>query len=351
METLNPETFLEFDKHKLMVPIVDESVGLNGFIAIHREHTPYPSLGATRLWMYTSPEKALRDAFRLSRLMSYKSALAGLPYGGAKGVLISPPGGVPNRKALFQAYAREVNKLEGKFVTGTDLGLSDIDLSVMRWESTHIIGEGVNAGYFTALGVFLCIQLVFTQLFGTSELSERTFAIQGIGKTGFELLALLYNAGARKVYIADLDWNKLSEAQKKFPAIMAIDVAEIHKQEVDIFSPCALGGILNFKTIPELHTKAIVGSANNQLATSADGDLLHERGIIYVPDYLANAGGLMSVVDQYENKQHEDARILERIKTIPKTLASVLQTSATQKKPTYSVADDLARILIEDSRI
>src|SRR3989338_2882294 len=209
--------FPEFDNHTLVARIDDTSVGLRGYIAIHRNRGA-PSLGATRLWAYATEEEALRDALRLSRLMSYKSALAGLPYGGAKATIIASPEALRDRAALFKAYGKKVNELMGQFVTGTDVGVDEADLQAMKESTSFVIGSGVNSGYFTAQGVYYGIQEAFRHLYGSPDIKGHTFAIQGVGKTGGELLQLLYDDAAQ-IVIADINEERLREVQRTFPNI------------------------------------------------------------------------------------------------------------------------------------
>lgn len=340
----NYRSYAEFDNHFLVQPISAPGVGLEGYICIHKKRTVHPSLGATRLWKYDTKEEALRDALRLSRLMSFKSALAGLPYGGAKAALIMPPGGLNgNRVDFFKAYAEEVNKLNGKFVTGTDVGVADQDLSIMRQVTQNVIGESIDSGYYTAWGIYYCLEVLFSALYGSAAFSGRSFAIQGLGKTGMSLLKLLADNGARIIYVADINQAVVKEAEEKYPFIKPVKHDEIHKQAVDVYCPCALGGALNLTTVNELHCKSIVGSANNQLADPQIGLMLYRKKIIYAPDYLVNAGGIISVVDEYEYKKDSNIdRIKQKIKKIPVMFSQILQKSIAEDRPPHQIADEIA---------
>ncbi len=347
MVSYNYQEWPEFDNHEQVVAFEDPSVGLRGFIVIHATHPSFPSLGATRLWSYENETEALLDALRLSRLMSYKSALAGLPYGGAKAVLMHDTRLVLHREALFQAYARQIELLEGRFVTGTDVGVEEADLWHMKQGTSFVIGNGVNAGYFTALGVWRSIQVVIQKLFGSDNLRERRFAIQGLGKTGMALLKLIEAAaGGAQVVATDLNPGILAEVRWRFPNVKLVDSQEIYDQPVDIFCPCALGGVLNEATVPRLKCRAIVGSANNQLSGALIGEVLARAGILYAPDYLVNAGGLISVVDQYENKQQNSERVMEKLWRITEMLKQILNESRTTGETPESIADRLARQVI-----
>lgn len=345
------KTLLEFDNHEKVVRLEDPSVGLVGYIAIHRIHPKYPALGATRLWGYVSEEDALRDALRLAQLMTYKSLLAGLPYTGAKAALFITPKileSQENRDAFFRAYAREVNKLEGKFVTGTDVGVSNDDLTIMSKESPHMIGHGVDSGYFTALGVKAGIEVALQKVFGSSDLSKRTFAIQGLGKTGLSLLKLLYKESF-KIFVADVDPKTVSYVKFHFPNVEVVDSTVIHAQDVDVFSPCALSHSLTEVTVPELRCAIVAGSANNQLETKEVGELLRKRGILYAPDFVINAIGLISVVDQFENGSYfSKNRILKKIDDIRSSLGSIFDASRAEHKATNIVAGEIGKQRLDD---
>ena len=340
----------EFDNHVAVIQLSDPRVGLEGFIAIYNDRDGQPSLGATRVWAYPTLQEAARDALRLSKLMSYKSIMAGLPYGGAKAVLCEPAGGIVDRPAYFRAYAEQVNWLRGRFVTGSDIGVSADDVHSMRAVSEFIIGAGVNAAYFTAYGVVEAIKVCLERLYGSADLAGRKFAIQGVGKTGGELLALLHTQGA-VLTVSDVDQDKLATVVRAFPGVQVVSPEAIYSQAVDIFSPCALGGILNSRTVPLLRCRAVVGSANNQLAESNVAHLLREREIMYAPDYVVNAGGLISVVDQYQHQTHRHDRILEKIRTIPHMMGVIMERSQIASQPSVEVAHDLAHSILRQQAL
>lgn len=339
------ERLSEFDNHKVVSFIHDSKSGLKGFIAIHSVNSNYPSFGATRFWHYDADVEALSDALRLSRMMSYKSALADLPYGGAKGVIMHPYSRVKDRKQLLQAYAQRVNYLGGRFVTGTDVGLNGKDIQVMRQESSYIVGTKVNPEQFTGLGIFYSIQECLGEIFGTDKISGRSFAIQGLGKVGSELLRLLYQRGG-KVFAADISRKKIEQVRKSFPKIEIVKPADIHKLEVDVYSPCALSNALNILRAKQLRCKIVAGGANNQLANERVGEVLYERGILYAPDYVINAGGLISVVDEYENKSSNTKRLSERVSAIKSRVRKILNESKKQNLPPNVIADEMGRNII-----
>ena len=334
--------FSEFDNNYKIVELNHPEIGLTGFISIHRHIKDFPALGATRFWKYNNKEDALRDSLRLSRLMTYKSILAGLPYTGAKATLIDNGLKENQRKEFFKIYAEEVNKLNGEFVTGTDVGVSNDDLEVMRQNSSYIIGTGVDSGFFTAEGVFLGIKVALKKVFGSDEISGRTFAIQGLGKTGWPLLNLLLKHGAKKVYVSDLKRLTKLKAMFKNSRIKILDHREIALQEVDVFSPCALSGAINKDNRHLLRCKIVAGSANNQLDNLDTGIYLKERGILYAPDFVINAAGLISVVDQYENQVHNPDRIINKIQKIGDSLDLIFERSRQEKKSTLEVAESIA---------
>jgi len=334
--------FSEYDNHAQIVEINDAGVGLHGYIAIHRRRGDAPSLGATRLWTYENEASALKDALRLSRLMSFKSALAGLPYGGAKAVLISPPGGIRNRDAFFNSYAKKLNELQGVFVTGNDMGVDLLDIDILKKNTSFVIGQGINSGYFTALGMFYCLEVMFEAIGKGELLKTWSFAIQGLGKTGSAFLELLVAAGVDAITVADIDVKKEQIMKSLFPRIRMVATEQIHRQQVHVLSPCALGGIINSNTINDLRCKAILGSANNQLASPDLYNILHEKGIVYCPDYLVNAGGIISVVDQFEHTVHDEDRIRQQVKKIAITLETILRQSLERNISPQEIADELA---------
>lgn len=343
METLKIESFPEFDKHRFVGFFYDEKCGLKGFIAIHRGGIDAPAFGATRFWQYESDVDAIRDVLRLSRLMSYKSALANLPYGGAKAVLISPAfkNNPQRRRSLLQEYARRVNYLRGSFVTGTDAGLDQQDLTVMRKVSPYMVGARVNPEYFTGMGLFYSTQVCLEEVFGTPSLSGRTFAIQGLGKVGMEFLKLIY-ADSEKIFAADIDNAKVRRAKRLFPRIQIVSPAAAHKQRVDVFAPCALSDALTRDYVHEMYAKIVAGGANNQLAHAGVGELLYNLGILYAPDYVINAGGLISVTDEFEHPKPSIERVAKKVERIGDTLRNIFAKSKKEHRATNLVADEIA---------
>jgi leucine dehydrogenase len=343
------ESLPEFDAHALVSFADEPSTGLRSVIAVHRANKSVPSFGATRFWHYASEEEGVRDALRLSRGMSYKAALAGLPCGGAKGVIFAPhevrEEAEAERATLIEAYAERVNLLGGRFITGTDVGIRQSDLALMKEKSQYIVGFNDNSTAFTALGILNSVKAALKEAFGSAEISGRTFAIQGLGKIGGALLADLAEAGAARIFVCDIDPARVEEMTKKYPQALAVAPEDIAKQEADIFSPCALSGAITEENAPQLAFKAVVGGANNQLASDAAGDILFDRGIVYAPDYVANAGGLIAVFDEYQNKEYNRARVEQAVAHIPETLGKIFSASKGEKLAPHRVANRMAEAI------
>lgn len=324
---LDPTQFPEYDAHHEVVEVHNPVIGLTGFIAIHRLNNGFPSLGATRWREYPTEAAALRDALRLARLMTSKSQAVGLPYGGAKGVLVSTPLALQHRTEVLEEYAAKVTTLQGRFITGSDMGIVDDDLHIMKKITPFVIGEGVPAAYWTAWGVVYALQTVLENLYHSKTLLGHSFAIQGLGKTGRELLKLLYHEGLTRIYITDTDERLAQHIQKKFPRTILVPPHAIYEQEVDVFCPCGGGAVLNLDTVFRLRCRAIVGSSNNQLASPEIVAVLKERGIIYAPDFIVNAGGLLSVVDHFtHDRVYQPARVKKVLWRIPEVLKNFLGT-------------------------
>jgi leucine dehydrogenase len=337
----NVEDLPEFDDHRLTTFLYDKESNLRGYIAIHRGGIARPAFGATRLWHYNSGIEAFRDTLKLSKMMSYKAALAGLRYGGGKGVIISRPSSLKNRNLLLKSYARRVNYLGGNFITGADVGLNKRDLKLMLKETSFMVGVTGNPEEFTALGLFYSIQACLREIFDREDIERRSFAIQGLGKVGVELLKLIYKDSA-KIFIADIDEARVKAVKKMFPKVRAVRASEIHKQPVDVYSPCALSNSLNDKSIASLRCRIIVGGANNQLENDYIGELLYKLGILYAPDYVVNAGGLISAIDEFENISFSSRRTRKKVENIKNTLQQIFIKSRRIHKAPSLVANEMA---------
>ncbi len=329
----------EFDNHKLVTFVFDKESGLQGFIAIHRGNGKHPSFGATRLWDYNSEESALRDALRLSRTMSYKAAIAGLKYGGAKAALLK--NGHINRDKLLKSYAERVNFLSGHFVTGTDVGISDTDVKKMRRRSKFFVGVKTNPARYTGLGVYFALQACLKERFGDETMLDKSIAIQGLGKTGSELLKLVYQESS-KIYVTDLNKDTLRNIKKLFPKVIIVSPDKIHFLKADVFSPCALYHTINKANVEELQFKIICGSANNQLESDSLADELYRMKILYAPDFVVNAGGLISVVDEYEYGNFRVKRVVKRVEVIKTNIKKIIRKSKRTGRSTDKIARELA---------
>lgn len=307
--------------HERVLIAADEASGLRTLIAVHNTARG-PGFGGCRVWAYENDLAAHHDALRLSQGMSYKNALANLPFGGGKAVIVKPKGEF-NREQLFAAFARAVDSLQGAYITAEDVGTTTADMRVVQRHTQYVSGiprEGAFGGDpspKTAWGVFVSVQAGAKAVLGRSDLQGLTVAIQGLGAVGWHLAEFLHQAGA-KLTVADIDPTKTAKAQAQFGATV-VGVDQILAAPVDVLAPCALGASLNAATIPTLQAKLVCGAANNQLALPSDGNLLAERGIAYLPDYLVNAGGIISVAREYRGEGEEQAvmaevsRIAERV--------------------------------------
>lgn len=288
-------TLMERGGHQQVTVVRDPSAGYVGILAIHSTVLG-PAVGGTRVWRYGSFDEAVADALRLSRGMTFKNALAGLPFGGGKAVLLGPaPEGGKEREAFFRAHGRAVEGLGGRFVTAEDVGTSPADMAVAALETRYVAGLERGMGDpspYTARGVLRAMEAGAVERWGTSDLAGRRVALQGLGNVGMHLARLLRARGARLV-VADVAEAKVAEARQQLGA-EAVATRDILAVEADILAPCALGGILDRDTVEGLRVEVVCGGANNQLRALEDGDRLAARGILYVPDYVANAGGVIT---------------------------------------------------------
>lgn len=338
----------EFDDHALVSFASEKKSGLTAVIALHRSNPVIPSFGATRFWHYTSSLEGVKDALRLARLMSYKAALAGLECGGAKGVIIADrdPHTLSNleRTNLLETYAARVNLLGGQFITGTDVGIKQGDLDILRRKSRHIIGFNDNSTEFTAVGVFESVKAALVEVFGSPELVGRSFAIQGLGKVGEGLLSRIYEpvGTTGKIFVSDIDPVRVEEVKARYPRIIVVSSDDIDRQETDIFAPCALSGAINRKNVGRLAFKIVVGGANNQLENESVGDTLYDRKILYAPDYVVNAGGLIAVFDEYKHPSYDRARVEKAVLRIPGMLRKIYAESRAENIAPSRIANRIA---------
>ncbi len=325
--------------HEEVVLCSDPSSGYRGIIAVHSTKLG-PALGGTRFWSYADDEAALTDALRLSRGMTYKNAVAGLNLGGGKSIIIGD-NRTKDREKIFRAHGRFVESLGGRYVTAEDVGTSTADMDFVHLETGHVAGLAGKSGDpspVTAHGVFRSVQASAMEKWGSDNLSGKTISIMGCGHVGQYLAKELHEAGA-KLIVSDID----AERAKKVAAATGAQIVEgdaIFSADADIFAPCALGGIINDKTIPMLKVVIVSGGANNQLLEERHGDVLTEKGILYAPDYVANAGGVINVYGEVSGWDAQ--RALDKADDIYDTILKVFEISKKEGIPTYRAADRLA---------
>lgn len=326
----------------LIQPVKDGET-LYGFIAIHRGNKEHPAFGATRIRQYTGVKEALSDVLNLSFLMSHKAALAGIRYGGGKGVLLDGPhmATINGRAHALRIYAEHVNQLGGKFITGSDLGVTQEDVDYLSTHSPYIVGIKEDPTTHTANGLLHSIEVVAEEVLNKSDLSDISIAIQGVGKVGGALLDILHDK-VGYIVIADTDQERALLLVSRYPNVRVVSPDEILFQKVDILIPCALGGVFTKQNAHMVEARAIVGSANNQLDSDEVGDMLHKRGIFYAPDYLVNAGGLISVVHEFE--QTADSHLLtEKVQNIKRELRDIIRKSKEESVAMHRIANRTAQ--------
>ena len=336
------KTLPEFDNHQQIVELNDPISGLKGFIAIHNT-TLGPALGGTRIFPYKSKLLALKDVLKLSHAMTYKCAIAGLPFGGGKGVIIADPNDKNILKKL-KSYATAVNQLKGLFHTGEDVGLSEKQVQYMLKFSPHFIGKSNLAGDpspFAGESAFLCTKVALKHLTGSDDLTDKIVAIKGVGKTGSALAKHLCKNGA-KVFVTDINIKAVKALIKECPKITAVTLQKLMDIQADIYCPCAMGNDINKQSIKKIKAKLIVGTANNQLENIGLAKKLQQLGIMHIPDYVANAGGLIDVADELLPGGYKLNRVEKNIKKLQNTLWDILKTSAeTHSNPDF-VANEKA---------
>jgi leucine dehydrogenase len=330
--------------HEQLVFCHDQSSGYRGIIAIH-DTTLGPALGGTRFWNYANEEEAVTDALRLSRGMTYKNAVAGLNLGGGKAVIIGD-NRTTRREMIFRAHGRFVESLGGRYITAEDVGTGTADMDFVHMETNHVAGLENKSGDpspVTARGVFRAIQASAMARWGSESVKGRTVIVQGLGSVGLNLSRELHAAGA-KLVVTDIDRARVERAVSEFSA-RAVDPAAIYSQAGDIFAPCALGGIINDETLPQLKVEIVAGAANNQLLEQRHGDDLEARGMLYAPDYVANAGGVINVYGEVAGWTRD--RALRKADEIFDTTLGVFEIAKEFAIPTYVAADRLAVRRIE----
>jgi leucine dehydrogenase len=342
MEIINHHSGTE---HERVLFGRDEASGYRGIIAIHSTRLG-PALGGARFWNYASEADALTDVLRLSRGMTYKNALAGLPFGGGKSIIIGDNRTTTGREELFRAHGRFVETLGGSYLTAEDVGTSTADMEFVLCETEHVAGLAHRSGDpspVTARGVLRAMQAAARHRWGTDELAGRRVALQGCGHVGYYLAKELTEVGA-KLIVTDVDGESVERVAGEHGA-ERVAPEEIYAVEADIFAPCALGGILNDETIPQLRVEIVAGAANNQLLAAKHGDLLAARGILYAPDYAANAGGVINGC--IELLGWEQARSRAKVEAIYDTLLEIFRRAELEGIPTSKAADELAEARLQ----
>jgi leucine dehydrogenase len=333
----------DFDAHEAVHVFEDRKSGLKAVIAVHSTHRG-PAAGGTRFWHYADSQAAITDALRLSRGMSYKNAMADLPAGGGKAVILANPARAKPQDML-DAFARAVDSLGGKYITAQDVGMSEADMVSLSKVTPHVAGlpdQGGDPGPYTARGVYLGVKAAAKHALGSDDMNGVHVAIQGVGSVGGGLARYLAEQGAR-LTLADVDTKRAAELAAELGGV-AVAADAIMDVDADVFSPCALGAILTASSVAALKVKAVAGGANNQLATGPEGRMLADRGILYAPDYVINAGGIINVLRHIDAAN--DDEINRRIEAIPARLAAVWQESDSSGYTPAEVADNMAQKLI-----
>src|SRR5919197_1286857 len=325
----------------------DAPTKLRAVIAIHSTALG-PALGGTRFYPYRSESEALHDVLRLAKGMTFKAAAAGLDLGGGKAVIIGDPRRIKSEE-LLRAYGRFIDTLQGRYITAEDVGTTGQDMDVVRRETRSVTGVSPAMGGsgdpspVTAWGVFKGLIACVEEVWRDSSLRGKRVAVQGVGKVGYHLVKHLHEAGA-DVVVSDVDVDNLARAVREFGTDTA-DPDKIHAEECDIFAPCALGGILRDDTVPSLKWRVVAGSANNQLERPEHGEALRRAGILYAPDYVINAGGLINVADELRGYDRE--RAMQKVEDIYRTLREIFAISKQDDVSTSEAADRFAQARVD----
>ena len=331
-------------RHEKILFVNNEKAGLKAIIAVHNTNLG-PAIGGCRLWPYASFDDALFDVTRLSRGMSHKNAVAGLPHGGGKGVIIADPS--MKTEAMFEAFGEAVESLGGDYITAEDVNTTCDDALVMMRKTSHICGLPMNSGDpspFTARGCWQGIKATAKVALGRNDLEGLTVTVQGLGKVGYDLCRYLHNDGA-KLFVGNLrNKEALERARDEFGATI-LENDQIMTQECDILAPCALGAILNYNTIPNLNCKAVAGAANNQILDDECGRMLKARGIYYAPDFVINGGGVINAAAEVDGPYNKD-EVLVKVDNIYNTIEHILSESKKTGEPEGVIATRYAESLI-----
>ena len=335
----------EFDNHEQVVFCSDAETGLKAIIAVHSTALG-PAVGGCRLWQYESDEAAVNDVLRLSRGMTYKNAMAGLPLGGGKSVIIGDAKSIKS-EALFRAFGRMVHRLSGSYYSAEDVNITTGDIMTVNKETPYVAGlEGKsgNPAPFTALGTYRGIKAAALHKFGSDSLEGKTVAVQGLGSVGFYLCEHLHKEGA-KLIVTDINQDAVQRAVSQFGAT-AVGLNEIYAVDADIYAPCALGATINDDTLPQLKVKVVAGCANNQLKEARHGEVLREKGILYAPDYVINAGGIINVASEMRPEGYSAAESTAKVMAIYDTLLNIFRRADAEGQSTSVIADLMAQEII-----
>ncbi len=345
-------TDIPVEGYERVVRARDPESGLHALIAVH-DTTLGPALGGMRMWTYASEDEALTDVLRLSKGMTYKSAVAHTGLGGGKSVILGDPKQIKS-EALFLAMGRFIDSLGGKYITAEDVNITVPDLETVRRSTRYVSGlsredgGSGNPSPYTAYGVFLGLKAACAWKFGTEELKGRKVSVQGVGATGSELVRRLVEQGA-EVWISDPNSERVQSLVDRY-GVTAVEADAIYGLDVDVFAPCALGAILNDKTIPQLKAKVIAGVANNVLHEPRHGHELFQREILYAPDYVINAGGIINVSVEFHEGGYDQDVALKKIERIDDALQEIWKISEEQKIPASEAADHLAESILAEGR-
>jgi leucine dehydrogenase len=333
--------------YEQLVMCQDKESGLKAVIAIH-DTTLGPALGGTRMWTYNNESEAIEDALRLAKGMTYKAAAAGLNLGGGKTVIMGDPRKDKN-EAMFRAFGRYIQGLNGRYITAEDVGTTVADMDIIHEETNYVtgispaFGSSGNPSPVTAYGVYVGMKATAKQAWGSDSLEGKTVAVQGVGNVSYHLCRYLHEEGA-KLIVTDINTDSVKRAVDEFGA-KAVEVNEIYSVDCDIFSPNALGAVINDDTIPQFKAKIIAGAANNVLKEERHGELIHELGFYYAPDYVINAGGLINVADELYGYNHD--RAMKKVEGIYQNIEKVFTISGRDHIPTYKAADRMAEERIQ----
>jgi len=336
---------VDFDNHEQVVYCSDDATGLKAIIAVHSTALG-PAAGGCRFWDYVNDEAALKDVLRLSKGMTYKNAMAGLKLGGGKGVIIGNPKNLKSDD-LFKAFGKAVNNLGGRYYTAEDVNITTGDMAVVNQVTDFVSGlEGKsgNPGPFTALGTFLGIKAAVKFKLGTEDLSGIKVAVQGLGSVGYSLCEKLHAAGA-ELTVTDINQQILDKAATELNATV-VSLDDIYSQDVDVYAPCALGASINDESIAQLKAVIIAGCANNQLEAARHDQVLLEKGILYAPDYVINAGGIINVALEIYPEPYCADKATSLVENIYHTLMSIFESAKERNLPTGQVSDEMARAII-----